>query len=75
MAIEKLLKAIHAVVQNDHAPPIHNLLRLAKLGNLALNLSQEEQLVTITSFNIEGRYPDFKKVFVKNVLRNILMTR
>lgn len=31
LAIEKLLKALYVVKQNDHAPPIHNLLRLAKL--------------------------------------------
>jgi HEPN domain-containing protein len=33
LAIEKLLKALYALRLKGHAPPIHNLLRLARAGS------------------------------------------
>ncbi len=63
LAIEKLLKALHAARLQEHAPPIHNLLRLAKLVGLEPNEGQAEALITITAFNIEARYPDLKRTF------------
>ncbi len=63
LAIEKVLKAICAVRLREHAPPIHNLLRLAKTAGLEPNEAQTEALITITAFNIEARYPDFKRSF------------
>jgi hypothetical protein len=47
----------------DHAPPIHNLLRLARGIGLELDETQTDALVTITAFNIEARYPDMKRAF------------
>ncbi|HSV99272.1 MAG TPA: HEPN domain-containing protein [Sedimentisphaerales bacterium] len=63
LAVEKELKGLHAVRQNQHAPPIHNLLRLAKAAGLAPDESRTEVLIRITAFNIESRYPDFKRDF------------
>ena len=58
LAVEKELKGVHALRRGQHAPPIHNLLRLAKAAGLAPNEAQNELLIRITAFNIEARYPD-----------------
>lgn len=63
LAVEKELKGLHAIRQGRHAPPTHNLLRLAKAAGLELSESRTEVLVTITAFNIESRYPDFRRDF------------
>jgi HEPN domain-containing protein len=63
LAVEKLLKALHAYRHQQHAPPIHNLLRLARLAELEPNEAQTEALITISAFNIETRYPDLKRDF------------
>jgi HEPN domain-containing protein len=63
LAIEKMLKAIYAARIQQHAPPIHNLLRLARGAGLNLDAVRTEALITITAFNIETRYPDMKRAF------------
>jgi HEPN domain-containing protein len=61
LAIEKLLKALYAVRVQQHAPPIHNLVRLAKGAGLELDEARTDALITITAFNLEARYPDIKR--------------
>ena len=63
LAIEKVLKALYVAKFQDHAPPIHNLLRLARAAGLELDETQTDALITITAFNIEARYPDVKRAF------------
>ncbi len=63
LAIEKMLKAILVSRRGEHAPPIHNLVRLARMADLRLDSAREEFLLTISSFNIEARYPDLKRSF------------
>jgi HEPN domain-containing protein len=60
LVLEKMLKSLY--VQNkDITPPfIHHLLKLARETGLTLNVEQEEFLLEVTSYNIRGRYPDFK---------------
>ena len=64
LAIEKMLKGLCAVrgisIKRDH-----KLLNLAKLSKLidTLTEEQEDELINITSFNIEARYDDFKQRF------------
>ncbi|MFH1992493.1 MAG: HEPN domain-containing protein [Pseudomonadota bacterium] len=65
LAIEKLLKALYIVKQKDHAPPIHNLLRLAKLAGITVPEDKIDALIEISAFNIESRYPDIKRTFRK----------
>jgi len=65
LAIEKMLKALYVVKQKDHAPPIHNLLRLAKLAGVAVPNEKVDTLIEISAFNIEARYPDLKRAFRK----------
>jgi len=63
LAVEKTLKALYAQRRHQHAPLIHNLLRLARIAGLEPDDTQTEALLTITAFNIEARYPDIKRTF------------
>ena len=57
------LKALYALRLKEHAPPIHNLLRLARALDLELDQVQTDALIRISAFNIEARYPDMKRDF------------
>ena len=63
LMIEKLLKAFYVKNKSEHPPFIHNLLRLAEKSGLVLNDERKKQLITITAFNINARYDDYKKSF------------
>jgi len=63
LMIEKLLKAYYVNVKSDYPPFIHNLLRLAEKAELHLTDDMKKQLVTITAFNINTRYDDYKMSF------------
>ncbi|MGD9994947.1 MAG: HEPN domain-containing protein [Salinivirgaceae bacterium] len=63
LMIEKLLKALYVKINNDYPPFIHNLLRLAEKCDLELTDDQRLFLVTVTAFNINTRYDDYKMSF------------
>jgi HEPN domain-containing protein len=63
LMIEKLLKAYYVQERNDFPPFIHNLLRLAEMCNLELTEEHKTNLATITAFNINTRYDDYKMSF------------
>ncbi|MCF8222885.1 MAG: HEPN domain-containing protein [Bacteroidales bacterium] len=63
LMLEKLLKAFYVKAKSDYPPYIHNLLRLAELAELKFDDIKKEQLVTITAFNINSRYDDYKMSF------------
>ena len=65
LALEKLLKSIIVAKTDKAAPYIHDLVKLAKLGDVQLDKNTEEVLKEITSFNIAGRYDDEKQSFYK----------
>jgi HEPN domain-containing protein len=65
LAIEKLLKAVFLKSKGEQAPYIHNLNRLAEMASLPLSEYQRNQLIKITAFNLESRYPDEKRTFRK----------
>ena len=65
LALEKVLKALYVDNIKEHAPPVHNLQRLAKLAKVNLDEDRKKDLLRITSFNIEARYPDIKRSFRK----------
>ena len=70
LVIERLLKA--AVVKNtgDHAPVTHDLRRLAKLASLEADEEQKYFLDTISTFNINARYDDYKQDFYKKCTKD-----
>lgn len=63
LMIEKLLKAYYVKIKSDYPPFIHNLLRLAEKSNIELTDDLKEQLLTVTAFNINARYDDYKMSF------------
>jgi len=63
LAVEKMLKAICVKRKGEHAPQIHNLLRLAEHADIPLSKEQKDVLIKITAFNLESRYPDEKRSF------------
>lgn len=65
LVIEKLIKAL-IVKNNIHdIPRIHDLNKLAKLTDLLIDDQLLDDFDAITAFNIETRYPDYKKEFYK----------
>ena len=65
LMIEKLLKALYVKIKNEYPPYIHNLIRLAEKCNLELTDEQKLFFVTVTAFNINTRYDDYKMSFQK----------
>ncbi len=65
LAVEKILKAIFVQNVSLNVPRTHNLPRLAKAAQIAVTEQQEYDLVRITAFNLEARYPDYKREFIK----------
>jgi HEPN domain-containing protein len=63
LAVEKFIKAIYVQKRNEHAPQIHNLIRLAEQAGIVMSPEQKETLIIITAFNLESRYPDEKRSF------------
>ena len=65
LAIEKLLKALYAKNNKStpYAPKSHDLVFLASKIPLDLTMEQKNLLSTITRFNLDGRYDDYKKTF------------
>jgi HEPN domain-containing protein len=65
LLVEKLLKAYYVKVNGTIPPFIHNLLRLAEKCQLNLNEDQRNFFATVTAFNINTRYDDYKMSFKK----------
>lgn len=65
LVIEKLLKAITIKNDVETIPKIHDLNKLAIAAGLEIDSSLADLLDVITAFNIEARYPDYKKEFYK----------
>jgi HEPN domain-containing protein len=63
LMIEKLLKALFVKTNNEYPPYIHNLLRLAEKCDIDLNEEQRFFFATVTAFNINARYDDYKMSF------------
>jgi len=63
--IEKLLKALYVKTNNDYPPYIHNLVSLAKKCGLELTDDQNYFFASVTAFNINARYDDYKKSFYR----------
>jgi HEPN domain-containing protein len=65
LVLEKLIKAWYVKVNSKTPPFIHDLVRLAEKSNLILDEEQKNILDTISTFNIRGRYDDYKREFYR----------
>ena len=65
LLIEKLLKAYYAKINKSapYAPRTHELAYLANKMHMELTEEQEDMLETISDFNMEARYGDYKYTF------------
>ncbi len=63
LAVEKIIKAILVLNTNLQIPRSHNLLRLAQETEIEITEEQKLSLIRITAFNLESRYPDYKREF------------
>lgn len=65
LAVEKLLKALYVTRKKEQAPYIHQLKRLAEIAEVSLTSEQADELLRISAFNLESRYPDENRTFRK----------
>lgn len=67
--VEKLLKALVVYRSGKHAPPTHNLTKLAEAAQLEMTPDLEKFLVEVTTFNVETRYGEQKAASYKKYTR------
>lgn len=66
LVLEKTIKAIFVKNNNNEIPPkIHDLIKLSEKAKLRLTEDKEKIYDQINGFNIEARYPEYKKEFYK----------
>ncbi len=64
LSIEKMLKALFVTRNQAESPFGHNLQNIAsKIKNIDFDKNRMELFAQITTFNIAGRYDDYKKNF------------
>lgn len=69
LALELLLKGLVVLHTKEQAPYIHDLPRLAYLAGLEPDEEQKKQLEIITTFNVEGRYDDYKMALYRRATK------
>ena len=65
LVIEKLAKAIYVKKNKDHPPFIHDVRRIIEKAGISLTNEQIVICDTISRFNINARYDDYKRRFYK----------
>lgn len=65
LVLEKLFKAKYIQEKNDFPPLIHDLRRIAVQIEIEIDELTKLNLDTITRFNINARYDDYKQSFYK----------
>ena len=63
LVMEKLLKAYYVQTIDITPPFIHDLVRLSEEAGLQLTEDQKDILDTISTFNLQVRYDDYKLSF------------
>jgi HEPN domain-containing protein len=63
LVIEKLLKALYIKEKGEFPPLVHDLRRICEKADIVINSEQQIVLDTITRFNINARYDDYKQSF------------
>ena len=63
LVIEKLLKALYVKLKGEFPPMMHDLRRICEKADVELDLSNQILLDSISRFNINARYDDYKHSF------------
>ena len=62
----KIIKALYVQDNQNQLPPkSHNLVKLAKNTNIVFSTDQIIFLDEVTDFNLEVRYPEYRREFYK----------
>ncbi|OGZ98372.1 MAG: hypothetical protein A3C07_03005 [Candidatus Sungbacteria bacterium RIFCSPHIGHO2_02_FULL_47_11] len=69
LSLEAVMKEAAVRHTGKEAPYIHDLPRLAYLAGLELLEEQKNQLEAVTTFNVRGRYDDYKLSLYKKATR------
>ena len=69
LSVEKLLKAIIVKQTSKHAPYTHNLVELGKNSKIDFKEAEQVLLADLKEFNLEARYPEWRKDFYKKANR------
>jgi len=66
LVLEKALKAVYVRDNQNRVPPkTHALLKLVEKTSLKLDDEQKLYLDEVSDFNLEARYPEYKREFYK----------
>lgn len=65
LALEKAIKGVFFKLNNESPPYDHDLVRLGNFAEIKFSDEENEQLREISTFNIAGRYDDYKLAFYK----------
>ncbi|HRP93412.1 MAG: HEPN domain-containing protein [Ignavibacteriaceae bacterium] len=64
LALEKLFKAFWVKNNESNFPPkTHDLNKIVNQADLIFSDKEKEFLTDVSSFNLEARYPDYKRKF------------
>lgn len=63
LVIEKLLKSLYVKNKNEYPPLIHDLRRICEKANIEFDSNRKILLDSISRFNINARYDDYKQSF------------
>ncbi|MDO9153578.1 MAG: HEPN domain-containing protein [Paludibacter sp.] len=63
LVIEKLLKALYVKEKEEYPPMIHDLRRICEKADIKLDIPRQIMLDSISRFNINARYDDYKQSF------------
>jgi len=75
LALEKVLKALYAKQVDVQVSRVHHLLKIARDCGLSLTSDQEDFLLEVTTYNLKGRYPDYKQSFSRKATREFTANR
>lgn len=70
LMIEKLLKALYVKANDDYPPYIHNLVNLVEKCGIELTDEERKFFASVTAFNINARYDDYKKSFYRKCTKD-----
>jgi len=59
LSVEKALKALVVKKRKELAPKSHNLIYLAELAEVKISDDQNQFIVILMKYQLEGRYPDY----------------
>lgn len=73
LVIEKLLKGKIVKDTKQHAPFTHDLRKLKRISDLKFDDEKIKWLDTITAFNLNARYDDYKQEFYHKCTKDFTM--